>query len=328
LVHDKAGASPSPTIGSMTYKFSTLIAEWARERNVQEKTRYGFERIIRKLVEHVGHDNAAAVTDMDVIGWKDALVASGLGPKTIKNHLMVVKTLFNFAKQNKRVAINVAADVSFRAHIDPRTKRLGYTDDDARRILIAARSETEPHLRWVPWLACFTGARLEEIVGAAVEDVEPIEGIPCLHIRLDNRDDRASLKNENSERTLPLHPAIVAEGFLEYVATLPQQGALFPNLTTDRFGKRAGSGTKRIGRWVRRKVGITDPRKAPSHSWRHWFKTACRKAGIEEEIHDALTGHGTGHVGRDYGDYVVGVLAPALEKVKSPMESARAVDHQ
>jgi integrase len=237
---------------------------------------------------------------------------------------MVVKTLFNFAKQNKRVAINAASGVSFRARNDPRTKRLGYTEDDARRILTAARSETEPHLRWVPWLACFTGARLEEIVGAAVNDVEPIEGVPCLHIRLDNRDARASLKNENSERTLPFHPAIVAEGFLEYVGTLPKHGALFPNLTTDRFDKRAGSGTKRIGRWVRQKVGITDPRKAPSHSWRHWFKTACRKAGIEEEVHDALTGHGTGHVGRDYGDYVVGVLAPALAKVKSPIETARA----
>ncbi len=318
-IASKATGIPSSDLPKPPYKFSTLIAEWARERKVQEKTRYGFEKIIAKLIKYLGHDDAAAVTDTDLIAWKDSLVSAELGPKTIQNHLMVLKTLFNFAKRNKRVAANVAADVSFRARTDPRKKRIGYTDDDARRILITARTEREPHLRWVPWLACFTGARLEEIVGAAVKDVEPIEGIPCLQIQLDNRDARASLKNDNSERTVPLHPAIVAEGFLAYVETLRHDGPLFPHLTPDRFGKRGGSGTKRIGRWVRGKVGIIDPRKAPSHSWRHWFKTACRKAGIEEEIHDHLTGHGTEHVGRDYGEYVVEVLAPEVAKLRSPV---------
>jgi site-specific recombinase XerD len=167
------------------YGFSTLIAEWARERKAQDKTKYGFEKIITKLSKHLGHDDAAAVTDTDLISWKESLIQSDLSPKTIKNHLLVVKTLFKFAKANKKIAANVAAEVSYQARTDPREKRLGYSDEDARRILIAARGETEPHLRWVPWLACFTGARLEELVGAMVRDLETIDGIPCLHIRLD-----------------------------------------------------------------------------------------------------------------------------------------------
>ena len=168
------------------------------------------------MSKHLGHDDAAAVTDIDLISWKESQIASDLSPKTIKNHLLVVKTLFKFAKANKKIATDVAAEVRYQARTDPREKRLGYSDEDARRILIAARGETEPHLRWVPWLACFTGARLEELVGAMVRDVETIEGVPCLHIRLDYRPRQASLKNENSERTVPLHPAIVAEGFLDY----------------------------------------------------------------------------------------------------------------
>ena len=142
------------------YKFSTLIAEWARERKAQDKTKYGFSKIIAKLSKHLGHDNTAAVTDTDLISWKESLIEADLSPKTIKNHLLVVKTLFKFAKANKKIATNVAAEVSYQARTDPREKRLGYSDEDARRILIAARGETEPHLRWVPWLACFTGARL------------------------------------------------------------------------------------------------------------------------------------------------------------------------
>jgi integrase len=198
-------------------------------------------------------------------------------------------------------------------------KRLAYTDEDAKQILDAARRERESHLRWVPWIAAFTGARLEEICGVMVKDIETIDGITCLHIRLDHREEGAPLKNENSERVVPLHRAIITEGLLDYVDSLPSNGPLFPHLTQDSFGKRGGTGTKRIGRWVRGSVGITDPRKAPSHSWRHRFKSVCRQVGIEEEIHDYLTGHGSGRVGRDYGDYGLAVLATAVDRIKPPV---------
>ncbi len=159
-----------------------------------------FEKIIAKLSTHLGHDDAAAVTDTDLVAWKESLIEANLNPKTIKNRLLVVKTLFKFAKANKKITNNVAAEVSYQARTDPREKRLGYSDEDAKRILIAARGETEPHLRWVPWLACFTGARLEELVGAMVRDVETIEGVPCLHIRLDYRPRQASLKKMRTRR--------------------------------------------------------------------------------------------------------------------------------
>jgi integrase len=318
IVSKSSLRSPAPSLRSAAYKFSALIADWARERNVADKTRYGFERIVDKLVRHLGHDDAAAVADTDVIAWKDKLVDSGLHPKTIKNHLMVLKTLYNFAKDNKRISDNPAVGVKYQAKSSG-AKRLAYTDEDAKQILDGARKEREAHLRWVPWIAAFTGARLEEICGAMVKDIETIDGITCLHIRLDHREEGASLKNENSERVVPLHRAIITEGFLDYVNSLPSNGPLFPHLTPDSFGKRGGTGTKRIGRWVRGCVGITDPRKAPSHSWRHRFKSVCRQVGIEEEIHDYLTGHGSGRVGRDYGDYGLQVLAAAVERIKPPV---------
>ena len=62
-------------------------------------------------------------------------------------------------------------------------------------------------------------------------------------------------------------------------------------------------------------LGITDPRKV-FHSFRHAFKSACRAARIEEELHDALTGHTTASVGRRYGGGVpLEVLAEAIAKV-------------
>jgi len=268
VIKENSPQTVSSARSPVPYTFSVLIKEWADERNATDKTRYGFEKIVNKLIRHLGHDDAARVADMDLIAWKDDLVKCGLQPKTIKNHLTVVSTLYNFAEINKRITVNPATGLKYQAKSNS-ARRLPYTDDDARRILEAARKETAAYLRWVPWVTAFTAARLEEICGAMVADIETIDGIPCLHIRLDHRGEGASLKNETSERVVPLHSAIIAEGFLKYVAKQPKDGPLFPDLTPDSFGKRSGTGTKRIGRWVRSsKVSITDPRKAPSHSWR------------------------------------------------------------
>jgi integrase len=320
FIEGKPVESPTGKVGIRSYPWPDLIADWVRETRAKEKTEYSWTKIINKVTAHVGHDDAAAVTEHDLISWKDKLVSSGLSPTTIKNHLTVLRTLYNFAKGNKRIPVSLAAGVKYRARSDPRRKRRGYTEEDAKRILVAARGENEAHLRWVPWIEAFTGARLEEICGAYVADVYEFGGVWCLDIRLDNRGKDGSLKTEGSERKTPLHPALITEGLLDYVRSLPKEGPLFPGITPDRFGSRAGNGTKTIGRWIRERVRIIDPRKAPNHSWRHYFKSVCRDADIEEEHHDALTGHkGQGGEGRDYGEYYVRKLYREICKIKNPV---------
>jgi hypothetical protein len=71
---------------------------------------------VGKFAKHLGHDDAAGVADTDVITWKESLVSSGLHlhPKTIKHHLTVLKTLYKFAKDNKRLN-KPAASVTYLA---------------------------------------------------------------------------------------------------------------------------------------------------------------------------------------------------------------------
>jgi integrase len=295
-----------------------LIDAWALERDPKRKTRDEFQSKINKLIAHLGHDDAAHVKDTDLIAWKEKLLGSGASHKTIENYLRIIKTVFNFAKKNKKLYTNPASEISFQAK--RRGRQLGYDDADDKKILLAARAEIQPHRRWVPWIAAFSGARLEEICGANVADVYELGEVWCLDIRLDNRGKDGSLKNLGSERKVPLHPAVIEEGFLGYVGGLPKDGPLFPNLMPDRYGKRGGSGSKRLCRWIRANLGMNNPRKAPNHAWRHRFKSICRRAGIEEEYHEALTGHtGEGSEGREYGEYEVQVLFREICKIKSPI---------
>jgi integrase len=110
-----------------------------------------------------------------------------------------------------------------------------------------------------------------------------------LHIHADGKD--RTLKTPHSERMVPLHPALIAEGFLDYVASLPVGSPLFPDVRPDKFGSRGGTLTKTHGYWVRRKVGITDKSKDPAHAWRHRFEDQARRAGVPQNVTDALLGH-------------------------------------
>ena len=54
------------------------------------------------------------------------------------------------------------------------------------------------------------------------------------------------------------------------------------------------------------------------HAFRHVYKTACRGAGIGEDLHDAITGHRKGHEGRKYGKFSLNALQEAVNKVAYP----------
>ena len=308
---------------------SAIFDAWAAERQFPPKTRYLWERTLGKLAAYLGHENAAKITDTDIIAWKDALVSSGLAPKTIDNYLTTIKAFFRWATKNKKIAANPAANLEYRAKKDPAKKRLSYSDEDARRILFAARLEKEAHKRWVPWLAAFTGARVDELCGAMAADVRAEEDIHFIRIDTQNREEGGSVKSFASIRSVPLHPALIEEGFLTYLNGLKKDGPLFPGLKADTFGKRGGNGSRSLSRWVRDTVGITEPRKAPNHSWRHRFADQCKKVGITRELRFALEGHASSDVGDAYGSegYPLRVLADAVSKLPNPLEQTRlAVD--
>jgi hypothetical protein len=141
------------------------------------------------------------------------------------------------------------------------------------------------------------------------EDIIELENIWCM--KLDP--DAGSLKTSGSERIIPLHPALIENGFLKFVAEI-KSGPLFASLSPDKFGKRGGNGTKVIGRFVRQ-LGLTDTRLSPSHSWRHRIKTSGRKYGLAQDILDAITGHGARSVADSYGEFPVEALFREISKI-------------
>jgi integrase len=307
---------------------SDLVSKWNKEAAPDPRWLYQTRLTMRRLKALVEHDDATRVTQEDVIRFKEQLDGRGLAAPTINRYLSEIKGPFEWAFKNKKIGVDPAEGVVFARKTRGKSRRRGYTDEQARAILLAARDEDKPYRRWIPWVCAFAGARLDEVAGRNVPDIEKVGSYYVLNIpEPEDDDDTVHVKNDNSVRRVPIHPVLVREGFIDYVDKLPKDGPLFPDLKPDRFGRRAGTATKELGRWLRRvqkDLGILLVDKVhyvPNHSWRHRFKSEARSVRMEQEVHDALTGHRDGRVSRDYGEYYVEtVLGPAIESMLSPFD--------
>ncbi len=131
-------------------------------------------------------------------------------------------------------------------------------------------------------------------------------------------EDGGSLKNEGSERTVPLHPALIEQGFLDFVKERGT-GPLFYRKSSGKTTKKHASKgiTNRLAGWVR-EIGFDDPRKAPNHAFRHWFKSAAVHVGISDSMADAIQGHAGKTVASRYRHFSIKGMADAIALLPLP----------
>lgn len=176
----------------------------------------------------------------------------------------------------------------------------------------------QPFYYWMPIIALYSGARLNEIAQLYLKDVTVSEhGQWYLDFNLDgdgkvdadDADQSSSesggkqLKTINAVRIVALHPELVRLGLPEYVQALREAGhsRLFPELIRDEikgFGKYAGQWFNE--RFLGRKLGLARDGTQTFHSFRHTFLTACDRMGMQDRVRDELAGHsrgkGEGHI--------------------------------
>jgi integrase len=311
------GRSDSPSQGSRAvHSLDALFTLWQDDRPSRSpQTVATFKGHWKDFTATAGTKGPLEITKADAWAWANALKARGLHPKTINGgYLGTVSAVFSVAVRHDWVPSNPFRGVKVASDWvrEVREARKPFDDEDARRLLAAARARGG-WVHWVTLVMAYTGARLEEVCGARAGDVRQAEGVWVLDINVDAKG--RALKNRASVRRVPLHPAVVAAGFTEYARALPQQGPLFPALNPGKSGRRSAVASKRLARLLRKDVGILDPCKVAAHSWRHRLKTLLRAAGVPEDANDALTGHAPRHEGGRYGEFPLATLAEYVAKL-------------
>ncbi len=225
--------------------------------------------------------------------------------ETQDTYFNALKRLLDWAKREGHVEHNRADGLSpLRLKTDNKEARDPFNVDQLAKIFNAslyplqpsdATASTAPTKRnqdaqfWIPLLGLFTGMRLNEICQLDVADIRHSDGgIPYIDVNDEGSD--KLLKTTSSTRQIPIHPALIEVGFLEFVERQKQRSAkLFSELKLSSRGYHS----EQVSRWFDRtflpKVGAKT-RTTSFHSFRHSFRDALRAINAPPAVVEGLGG--------------------------------------
>lgn len=286
-----------------------LAMDWWKEGEkigVSLSTKEAYTRAAKQFSEFLGHDDANAVVNADLVRFKDFRLEQGRSAKTVKmGDLSALNALFTWGVANLRIAIHPGT-VKLKVRKPSKTRPKGFTDEEAGALLSSSLSYVplgkEPEKitlakRWVPWLMAYTGARVGEMAQLRKEDVKLENGRWILSLT----PEAGTIKTDEFRDVL-MHPHLLMIGFPDFV-TDSKPGHLFLNITRDGpLGVRGALRTtkNKITQYVR--TVITDPRVQPNHAWRHRFESTAKNMGKRQDVTNAITGHSNKDAASRYGD--------------------------
>ena len=297
-----------------------------------------------------GHDhNRKSIFEHIKIGKRNP--ENCITQKTLDEYVGCIKTVFAEALRKGDIQENIvdAADWPV-SHNQAQTKKYApfsieqlnaifhaplYTGckDDGRNYNKVGTNHPR-HIRfWLPLIALFTGARINEICQLHTDDVQEKNGIPFISI---NEEDEKHVKTKAGIRQVPIHNELIKIGFLDYAAQMRAKGEtlLFPEVMESLVkGKRAkdASPSAPLSKWFNHFIEsvntcIEQPElKFTSehvfHSFRHTVRTEFRRNRAQEDDVCRICGWEDGSKGKTLADhYGESVLENLQETVNSGLK--------
>ncbi|MEO9129919.1 MAG: DUF6538 domain-containing protein [Sphingomonas sp.] len=297
---------------------TTIVDLWAAERKVVLKGVDTHRAVARWFYERIGTKPVDEITRADVLAFKAKLVSEGQTPANIRMKLSRLRTLLNWAAENDYARDNPAKGINI---LDPealKNKRREFDLASLNAVFDSPvyRQDARPTMGrgeasyWLPLLALFTGARLEElgqlrpsdVVQIAYPDADGVERKAWVVSITEDDEDGLSIKNAASERVVPVQSELERLGFLRLVADAKAEGQerLFAGLKANVYGRVTAKWGEWFSLYKRAACGITDKRMV-FHSFRHTFKHYSRHASIIEGVQRQLMGHSKSDAADDYG---------------------------
>lgn len=280
-----------------------LFAEWAGDvltgeltlgfinRYAEDLFYYPIRREILKVEPTLTLRDVIAAAKAGTLYYTNGAKAVLQAPDTVATYVVALRNFLLYC--NEYGAVNPAVLVRSKLKAPPKADNTGtvredFNNDELKRIFEDSYMR-EPRYNtayqyWLPVIALFTGARLNEIAQLTTSDIIDMgSGIQALNITDTPEGNAAkSLKTRASRRVIPVHSKLIELGFLAYVDSVKKTyggGNLFQLKAAegDGYGKAPGP-------WFNDKylpyLGIK-AKGIVFHSFRHTFITRLNTAIVE-----------------------------------------------
>lgn len=197
------------------------------DKTIQEK-----QRVYSDFLSLYPNLDTNEITKDHAVAYKNRLIKNKAGNSQINKKLSYLKDFLDYATDHGYyTSSNPFEGLSVEKTGKDSFSYDEFTDEELKTIFDSAKYGSfmnRPNYYWLPLLAVFSGARLNELAGTKVDDIYQTSGVWVLNIP----PDRA--KNKNSVRKIPLHKTLIEIGFLDYFerikALKPFNNLLFPEL--------------------------------------------------------------------------------------------------
>lgn len=253
--------------------------------------------------------------------------------RTMRKHITTVKKFFQWTLVREHSDVNSSG--SMRLPKIPKSaprSRLPYDVEDLERMVegysteYADARDFKKRADWfyIPWIAVYTGMRQNEICQLGIDDLLQDERSGVWYFNVYEEEGKTQVKNKPSIRKVPVHPALIELGLLEYHRKTKNQGhpRLWPLLNRgadDKYSKSIqnffnGSGDGRKG--FRQRYISEDPRKV-FHCFRNTLRNELKQVRADTDVCHEIVGHEyeEGESGTYTEDYAIDVKLKELSKV-------------
>lgn len=358
---DLADGESGPWLGE-------LLQGWEKEHAPADaKTRGSYRSRIQDFITFTDDKLVAAVEKKDVWDWLNKLLhVDKLAEKTIKDgYLPALRSLFDYAVLSGKFGVKLSPATGIQApklakqeaaaRNKPRqTFNSIYVKTIFASVWYSGQSQPIGNLRtetvtvgnaryWVPLIGCCQGLRAEEVCQLTLIDVGMQSDVFSIHITIES----GKVKNEESQRWVPVHRILLDLGFAEYVEAqrklqnVPEPpdvfvelgpgekfkrpakaGALFPELHT-KFERKSNTFLQRFNDFLRDTLAFESG--YTFHSFRHYWEDAVRKA-VATDVQNGrpwpkgmverISGRSQAHLEKVEGSSAMygGALPPSLMK--------------
>lgn len=269
-----------------------------------------FLQAIEKLPQNWGKSKDSRDKTLTELLEQSANAETFISNKTVNRHISALSSLFKWLQCNK-AKFKFEGDNPFsnqwRDEVSTdATRWLPYNIEELNKLFAG---EPPSELRWIMFVALFTGMRLNEVCQLHKDDVRLEGDIWYLNVGSDYEGQR--IKSEAGFRRVPIHSELQKAGLLNYQKSLAD-GQLWPGLKPDGPDRKLSWYVTRQFTAYRRKVGITRAR-VNFHSLRKNFVTCLESAnGVSHADIAAIVGHEQGFI---LGRHSEGKGLPALQLI-------------
>ena len=293
-----------------TIKFEEFAKQWFKEyadKKLKAQTIRGYHYLEPRIYKALGHLRLDKITPRHVQRFVNELCEmecsnnseKKLSSKTVKLHLSLVSTIFDYAIKMQMIKNNPCKNATLPS--PDRKERKIYTVEEIKQILELFDSEPIGHFKYVVFftLALYTGLRRGELLGLEWKDFDWDKGIMTVSRNSLWTKEKGMYtdtpKTASSIRSLKLQPELIdilkryKDWQNSYIIDLGDKWQVTGRLFTTWNGSpmHVTSPADYLKEFCRR----NNIRYCSPHSWRHLHATLMIESGVDVKTVQASLGH-------------------------------------